>query len=161
VLGIKSPTSLQEATESADSTSVTREHAAPLMQIAAGWYPDPHAPGWVRWWNGQMWTEHVQAQTWQPPAAPHHVAAGHDDEMRWLLPVGRPASAIAAGYLGLFSLLPNPFTALPAVICGCVALRTLDRRPDLIGRGRAIFGIVVGGLDLALYALLILGSIVG
>ena len=29
------------------------------------WYPDPHNAAFVRWWDGQRWTEHVQ-----PAAAP-------------------------------------------------------------------------------------------
>ncbi|MCC2321249.1 DUF4041 domain-containing protein [Cellulomonas xiejunii] len=33
----------------------------------ANWYPDPHVPGQVRYWDGAHWTEHV-AQA-QPPAA--------------------------------------------------------------------------------------------
>ena len=60
------------------------------------------------------------------------------------LPVGRSALSIAAGYLGLFSILvlPAPF----AVIVGIVALIDLKRRPHLLGRGRAVFGIVAGAV---------------
>jgi hypothetical protein len=63
---------------------------------------------------------------------------------RMLLPVGRPASAIAAGYLGLLSFIPvfGPV----ALIVSMVALRTLRRHPELSGRGRAIFGLVMGSL---------------
>jgi len=28
---------------------------------AAGWYPDPHNTLYRRWWNGQAWTDQVQA----------------------------------------------------------------------------------------------------
>lgn len=66
-----------------------------------------------------------------------------------LLPVGRPASAIAAGYLGLFSLLP--FVGIPAMIVSVMALRTLRRKPFLIGRGRAIFGLVMGSVMTVVY----------
>ncbi len=38
-----------------------------------GWYPDPDAPGLVRWYDGARWTEHtgdatVTAPTWGRPA---------------------------------------------------------------------------------------------
>jgi hypothetical protein len=67
---------------------------------------------------------------------------------RSLLPVGRPASAIAAGYLALFAVLPI-FGLLPgilAVIFGILALKKINRDPSLCGKGRAWFGIIVGGL---------------
>jgi hypothetical protein len=61
-----------------------------------------------------------------------------------LLPVGRSGWAIAAGYLGLISVLafPGPF----AVIAGILAIRDMRRNPKLHGMGRAIFGIVMGAL---------------
>jgi uncharacterized protein YxjI len=34
-----------------------------------GWYPDPAGSGGSRWWDGLVWTEHVQQQ----PAAPRSV----------------------------------------------------------------------------------------
>ncbi|MDR3636853.1 MAG: hypothetical protein P4L84_23815 [Isosphaeraceae bacterium] len=65
---------------------------------------------------------------------PARRAAEHapDAVERMLLPVGRPASAIAAGYLGLFSFIPvfGPI----ALIVSLVALRTLKRHPELSGR---------------------------
>jgi len=70
---------------------------------------------------------------------------------RLVLPVGRPASAIAAGYLGLFSLLP--FFGIIAIIVSLVALRTLKRNPDLHGRGRAWFGLIMGIVTTLLYAI--------
>jgi hypothetical protein len=69
---------------------------------------------------------------------------------RMLLPVGRPASAIAAGYLGLFALLPC--FGLVAIVVSLVALRTLKRHPELSGRGRAVFGLVMGLVFTLLYA---------
>ena len=74
-----------------------------------------------------------------------------DDLERFLTPAGRPASAIAAGYLGLFSLLP--FFGLFAILVGLIALRTLKRNPHLLGRGRAWFGLVMGVITTLLYAI--------
>ena len=64
--------------------------------------------------------------------------------MRWVLPVGTSGWAIAAGYLGLFSILclPGPI----AILCSIMAIRDLRRNPRLSGWGRAIFGLVLGTL---------------
>jgi hypothetical protein len=84
---------------------------------------------------------------------------------RAMIPVGRPVSAIVAGYMGLFALFP--FLGIPAgimgVILGIIALRKINRDPSLSGKGRAWFGIVAGGifslLWLAFLALAIIGAI--
>jgi hypothetical protein len=73
-------------------------------------------------------------------------ATNHAERM--LLPVGRPISAIASGYLALFGVIPLfglPFS-IGAVVTGVVALGALKKNPDLSGAGRAWFGIIVGGL---------------
>ncbi len=72
------------------------------------------------------------------------------DVDRLLMPVGRPASAIAAGYLGLFSLLP--FVGLFAILFGLIALRTLKKNPHLLGRARAWFGLVMGIVSTLFFA---------
>ena len=71
-----------------------------------------------------------------------------DRLMRTVLPVGLSGWAIAAGYLGLLSLLlfPAPF----ALFCGIMAVRDIRRNPTKRGMGRAIFGLVLGGLVSAL-----------
>lgn len=74
--------------------------------------------------------------------------------MRMVLPVGRSPWAIAAGYLGLFSLLvlPAPF----ALATGILALHDIRSDPHKHGKGRAIFGIVMGTIGtLALLAITI------
>lgn len=78
-----------------------------------------------------------------PGALPPNLnSLGDDAAMRWLLPVGRSPWAIAAGYLGLFSILVV-FAPL-AIITGVVAIHQIKRNPDLHGMGRAIFGILAG-----------------
>jgi hypothetical protein len=69
---------------------------------------------------------------------------GDDPAMRWLMPVGRAPWALAAGYLGLFSILGvfGPF----ALVAGLLAVRQIRRDRSLHGMGRAIFGIVMGSL---------------
>lgn len=84
---------------------------------------------------------------------------------RMLIPVGRPASAIAAGYLGLLALFP--FVGLgfgvAAIMCGLRAMKTIKSDPNLSGRGRAIFGIVAGGLGVVVwgFALLVVMKVFG
>jgi len=114
----------------------------------AGWYPDPASPQSVRYWDGATWTEHRAGPTWQPP---YGAPAPPDHSLDWVMPVNRDAGAIIAGYLGLFSLFPNPFTSVGAIVLGVFALGRIKRSHQL-GRGRAIFGIVVGCASLVLFA---------
>ena len=79
--------------------------------------------------------------------------------MRMLLPVGRSVWAIVAGYLGLVSVLVFP--APLALVCGIFALLDIKKHPEKGGRGRAIFGIVMGclfSLVFVLGVLLIVGE---
>jgi len=69
---------------------------------------------------------------------------GQDPLVRMLLPVGRSGLAIAAGYLGLFSLIFFP--APLALLFGILAIRDIRRHPEKHGMGRAIFGVVMGAL---------------
>ena len=76
-----------------------------------------------------------------------HTASSLD---RLVLPVGRPATAIIAGYCGLFSFLPMfgiPFQ-IAAITCGILALKAINRDKSLSGAGRAWFGIIIGVLGL-------------
>lgn len=123
--------------------------AAPTALPEAGWFPDPQNPSVLRWWDGSAWTDH-RAPGWQAPQG----VAGPDHELEWLLPVNRDGFAIAAGYLGLFSLIPNPITSVAAIICGVVALNSIKRTGKL-GRGRAWTGLIIGGLSLGIFLLAI------
>jgi len=79
-----------------------------------------------------------------PPLPPRIAPAGDDPALRWVLPVGRSGWAIASGYLGIFSVLGifAPF----AIITGVLAFREIKKNPKLGGRGRAVFGIVMGSI---------------
>jgi hypothetical protein len=69
---------------------------------------------------------------------------GDDPAMRMLLPVGLSGWAIAAGYLGLISVLCLP--APLALITGILAIREISRNPKKHGMVRALLGIVMGSL---------------
>jgi len=94
---------------------------------------------------------------WQQSLNQPQADIGQDPAMRMLLPVGRSMWAIAAGYLGLFSLIgcAAPF----AIFCGIMALRDIKQHPQRHGKGRAIFGIVMGVIGLPLFAVLVIGII--
>lgn len=82
------------------------------------------------------------------------LAITNDALTRALVPVGRSGMAIAAGYLGLLSVVP--FVGPLALVAGVLALRGLKRDPKLHGAGRAWFGIVMGALFTLLYGLVFL-----
>ena len=79
---------------------------------------------------------------------PQRADPGQDAMMRALLPIGRSGWAIAAGYLGLIAILmwPAPF----AIATGTIAVIDIRRHPEKHGMGRAIFGIVMGLLSIAI-----------
>lgn len=76
---------------------------------------------------------------------------------KMLLPVGRSGWAIAAGYLGLLSCFPGVglLFGVAAVLTGLKARQEIRQNPELGGTGRAVFGIVLGGLCILGNALLI------
>jgi hypothetical protein len=79
-----------------------------------------------------------------PGQAPPRAKTRPDALTRMVLPVGRSAYAIVAGYLGLFSVLLvfAPF----AILFGLLAVRDLKLHKDKLGMGRAVFGIVMGAV---------------
>ncbi|MEO8586305.1 MAG: DUF4190 domain-containing protein [Acidobacteriota bacterium] len=92
-----------------------------------------------------------------PGPPPHPSELANDPIARALLPVGRSGWAIAAGYLGLFSILVLP--APIAIAVGVVALFDLRLHPDKLGMGRAVFALVMGVIGtVALVVLLGLGA---
>ena len=92
----------------------------------------------------------------QGAAQPRPKRLGDDAGIRLLLPVGRSGLAIAAGYLGIFSLIP--FFGPIAVLVGILAIRDINAHPDKHGMGRAIFGIIAGGLATLLMLVVILSA---
>ena len=67
---------------------------------------------------------------------------GEDPGIRMLIPVGRSAYAVIAGYLGLFSLIFFP--APLALIFGILGVIDIKKNPKKHGMGRAVFGIIMG-----------------
>jgi hypothetical protein len=92
------------------------------------------------------------------PLAPV-IDLGQSASMRMLVPVGRSGWAIAAGYLGLFSVmvLPGPI----ALACGIYAIRDIRANPTKHGMGRAIFGVVMGGLASVVLVIAVVSLAIG
>ena len=101
-----------------------------------------------------MSAEYAQGYAAQGYAAPPEPT---DPILRMAIPIGRSWWAIAAGYFGLFSLilLPAPIS----LILGLIALSDIRKNPEKLGKGRAIFGIVMGTLGTALLLLLVIGAV--
>ncbi|MDO8812389.1 MAG: DUF4190 domain-containing protein [Gallionella sp.] len=99
---------------------------------------------------------HSSAPTCPHCGAPQQVpnSCANDAALRAILPVGRSGYAIAAGYLALFSILilPAPF----ALIFGILAIRDIKKNPEKHGMGRAIFGVVMGGLCTLVFVIVVL-----
>ena len=84
-----------------------------------------------------------------PPPIPEQNSQkplGENAAVRMLMPVGRSGWAIAAGYLGLFSLIvfPAPFALIVSVIAIVHIKKCKKSGTPKYGLGRAIFGLVMG-----------------
>jgi hypothetical protein len=101
-------------------------------------------------------TPQIPEQPQQPPLPP--AQSGSDDDwLKHVVPINVSGLAIAAGYLGLFSLLllPAPF----ALLFGIFGLRDIGAHPGKRGKGRAVTGIIFGGLFTALGAVVIVRAV--
>ena len=100
-----------------------------------------------------------------PYATPVTDIVDHDSDskvkpdlgVRILLPVGRSGYAIASGYFGLISvlILPGPL----ALLFGILAIRDIKRHSRKTGMGRAMFGILFGGIATLVLVLIVVMQI--
>lgn len=93
---------------------------------AANWYPDPHAPGQERYFDGSEWTEQRRPAA-QPPSS------------------RTSGLAIAALVTGLLCM------GIVAIVLGILALRSISKAQppgSLTGRGLAIAGIITGAIGI-------------
>jgi hypothetical protein len=123
-----------------------------------GWYSDPAQPGWMRWWTGQGWSEHVA-----PPAMRDEVSA-----INVLVPTQQAYSWRALVWGIIAVVVPILPATIFAVLFGVMGLRRARRMSSYglepQGRGMSIAGIVLGGVSvvsgsLALVALLVLPAL--
>lgn len=132
-----------------DQTSAAPQRSEPHQ--SAPQHPAPQQPAWhgqhTTPWQGQygqssQQTAWQQSGPWQyaQPTAPDN---GPSTAVHWMLPVGRSWQSVVAGYLGLLSLgiwVLGPF----AIGFGSWALVRAQHGGH--GRGRAITGILGGGI---------------
>ena len=87
-----------------------------------------------------------------PPPLPQPARFGDTAVERMLLPVGRSIWAIAAGYLGLFSLIifPAPIALIVSIIAIADIRKSRTSAQPKHGMGRAIFGLIMGLLGTAI-----------
>lgn len=99
------------------------EDEQPPVLPPAGWFSDPEWPGWLRWWDGEHWTEH---RTRDPATVPSATSQSK--------PVSNWAvAAVVSGALGL---------VVVAVVCALVAKRRIrDSNGKLGGEGLANAGL--------------------
>ncbi len=81
---------------------------------------------------------------------------GDDAGIRMLLPVGRSGLAIAAGYLGFFSVLLFP--APIALLISILAIFDIKKNEEKHGMGRAVFGLIMGSIFTLGLILFIIGG---
>ena len=93
-------------------------------QAPAGWYSDGTQPGYLRWWDGTQWTNHMrQIPAAPPPPAPHPLTptkttsamvlepTAHYSQVDVLSSTGRPwwkrkrVLIPTAAFVGLISLV--------------------------------------------------------
>lgn len=113
-------------------------------QSPDGWYPAQQYPA-QQYPAGQYpaWYSAASYQGAQPaPAA--GFGASPASVSHWILPTGRSWQSIAAGYVGLFAVVAW-FLGPVALGLGVWALVKASRDGSH-GRGRAVFGAVVGAL---------------
>ncbi|MBI4557955.1 MAG: DUF4190 domain-containing protein [Candidatus Hydrogenedentes bacterium] len=87
-----------------------------------------------------------------PPPAGMGTSGRIDTVVETLVPY-RNGYALAAYYLGIFSLIPcaGLFLGAAAVITGILGLRLARQRPEVRGKVHAWVGIVLGGLIVLLH----------
>lgn len=91
------------------------------------------------------------------PAQP----ASEGDATGGVIPYKNPA-ALAAYYLGLFSMLPciGLALAIPALVLGIIGLRNRAKNPAIKGSVHAWIGIVMGAIFTIIWGLMLVGGII-
>jgi len=133
--------------------------------VLAGLRDGVYAMSDLAWREGMAgWERLENLYPATPPPIPSSVVPqkveqlGDNAGIRLLLPVGRSGWAIAAGYLGLFSVLL--IFAPICLVVSIVAIRDIQKSKSSEhpkhGMGRAIFGLVMGIPFTVLFAIVLI-----
>ncbi|MBX3285932.1 MAG: DUF2510 domain-containing protein [Actinobacteria bacterium] len=119
----------------------------------AGWYPDPHVGGTMRYWDGQAWSEHTATGYDHP--APSSVYAPYQRTYTSRPKVGfaeaNQQSLVAIGFaVGYLVLAQVAGVVLLGVIPAMAGVRALQRREPLAPVAMAV---AVGAVLLGLAAM--------
>jgi hypothetical protein len=136
----------QSAVETTELASTELESAAPPTAPAPARSTPPPLPSI----DSLPYAGRAPFSAMYPPSPD----LGQNSGMRMLIPVGRSPGAIAAGYLGLFSVLLAP--APVALAVSVMAIRDIQKHPKSHGMGRAVFGLIMGILGTVGLAIAIL-----
>ena len=92
------------------------------------------------------------------PFQPRSVPVENDPAMRMIIPIDRSGLAIAAGYLGLVSII---YVLAPfALILGILAIRDIKKHPEKHGMGRAVFAVIMGAIFTVVLLICVIAIIV-
>jgi len=116
----------------------------PMTSPAPGWYPDPHVPQQMRWWDGSAWTEDTYERTLPLDAGP-----------------GTPGGGTGSGS-GTGTTSPVPGAAQratqgthTATTIGAPALRFTDDGVPLAGWGRRALARILDGILVTMIGLVV------
>jgi hypothetical protein len=106
--------------------------------FAAGWYPDPWVPGQLRYWDGEVWTDHVETPQGAVTAAP--VPTG-SVPTEWLSPYFQPPQQDMAQETEQF--VPAPESARDArELARLRRQRSVNRTPMTIALLMVLAGVI-------------------
>jgi hypothetical protein len=93
--------------------------------VAPGWYPDPRGSGGQRFWDGNVWTEHVRSPEPPPPGA------------------GNVLSIIAMVCGGIAILFFPIFIGVAGIVCAVIA-KVRKENLSTVALGVSIGGTLLG-----------------